>query len=457
MLSRLRLGPGGPFHTRSDLAPTRDSGTSPKTNGTTTSDHRNLHALQTDYLVQLFVNYKPRCNDRDGEMAKAADTVWNPLYAKLREGWQKCIDDILAQEPRAAVKNTPMHLLQVKRKWGDLKSSFYKAKQFVDTSFSIKKGNTGKSADETAESPDDKLESAKEAGRKQFAHFDAFWATWGKAATFDAQAVKETIKPLEPASGEAPISTAQSGRIRARAAAPQARARQTPGDSGATREASAARCASKSVLPVSKPDVDAPELADTDHGRADDEPEGGDVTTSSAPSKRPARAVAAGRKNARILLNGANLADSDSEQDGLPMEEEGARDDCFNAAAGLPPDEGDEYHSGGDDGRWWQASPKPYNEERMHGRTKKTASDTPDPSAEGKPGSGTPGPSSDKKQAGIVAAAAAKAEMRKSAEDKESGPKKGRTSRRHAEVRWHVRLLFCQPCAIDSNECTSQL
>ena len=117
----------------------REGGLSPKTKGTTTSDHRNLHALQTDYLVQLFVNYKPRCNDRDGEMAKAADTVWNPLYAEAREGWQKCIDDILAQEPRAAVKKTPMDLSQVKRTCGDLESSFYKAKQSVDASFSIKK------------------------------------------------------------------------------------------------------------------------------------------------------------------------------------------------------------------------------------------------------------------------------------------------------------------------------
>ena len=207
---------------------------SPKTKGTTTSDHRNLHALQTDYLVQLFVKYKPICNDRDGGMAKAADTVWNPLYAELREGWQKCIDDILAQEPRAAVKKTLPDLSAVKRKWGDLKGSFYKAKQSVDASFSIKKGSTGKSADETADFPDDKLESAMEAGRKQFAHFDAFWATWGKAATFDTQAVKETITPPEPTSKAAPISTAQSGRIRARAAVAKASARQTPGDSGAT-------------------------------------------------------------------------------------------------------------------------------------------------------------------------------------------------------------------------------
>ena len=198
----------------------------------------------------------------------------------------------------------------------------------------------------------------------------------------------------------------------------------------------------RAVCPVSNPDVDAPELADTAHGRTNDEPEVGDVATSSASKKRPARAVAAGRKNAHTLLNGADLADSDSEQNGLLMEVEGARDDCFNAAAGLLPDEGDEYHSGGDDGRWWQASPKQYNVKRMHGRTRKTALETPAPSAEEKPGSGTPGPSRDKKQAGTVAVAAAKAEMRKTAEDEESGPNKGRTSRRHAGVRWHVCLLF---------------
>ena len=132
--------------------------------------------------------------------------------------------------PQSRKRYQTADLSAVKRKWLDLKGSFYKAKQSVDASFSIKKGSTGKSADETADIPDDKLESAMEAGRKQFAHFDALWATWGKAATFDTQAVKKTITPPEPASGAAPISTAQSGRVRARAAVSKASARQTPGD-----------------------------------------------------------------------------------------------------------------------------------------------------------------------------------------------------------------------------------